>query len=221
MKIKTNVVAILMAAALMGMGTAYAVPALQLYMPGSTYDPGSESHVISHIPFALQVLGASKNGNINRINSPYLHIAVPQGSWEDGTTVTLTGPGHESGVTISAWSFGQPAALSPHGIYPTHYASLLLPDMDVGNGTDIIKDYIPGGTGQDTGVIYEYEVSYTGAAGLHMDASGIALMKNDRTQPVFAPYSHDADSDNHAPEPASMLVVAAGVAGLAARRKRS
>ena len=68
MNIKTNVVAMLTAAALMGMGTAYAVPALQLYMPGSTYDPGSESHVIAHTPFTLQVLGASKNGNISRID---------------------------------------------------------------------------------------------------------------------------------------------------------
>ena len=197
----------------------YAVPILQLYMPGSTYDGSTESWLTTNNPFTLQVLGASKNGNILFIDDPTLHIAVPEDWWEDGTTVTLTGPGYESGLTIDSWSFGQPAGLSPHGIYPTHFASVVLPGMDVANGTDVIHDYNPGGDGTDTGVIWEYEVSYTEAFGIHMDATGTALKKNGRWADVFAPYSHDADAPGDEPggdsppipEPSALLLIAGGL----------
>ena len=200
---------------------AHAVPILQLYMPGSTYNVDTESWLSLDNPFTLEVLGASKNGSITLIDDPTLHIAVPPDWWENGTTVTLTGPGYESGLTISDWDFGQPDGLSPHGIYPTHFASVVLPDMDVANGTDVINDYNPGGDGQDTGVIWEYEISYTEAFGIHLDATGVAVKKNSQSADVFAPYSHDADADRPPaiPEPAALLVLGAGLTA-AMRRKR-
>ena len=48
-------------------GIASAIPILQLYMPGSQYNPDTESWLSYDDPFELQVLGASHNGNVTRI----------------------------------------------------------------------------------------------------------------------------------------------------------
>lgn len=219
MKLATALIIVTMAAS-----TAYAVPILQTYIPGATYNDQTESWLSLDIPFTLQVLGSSKNGSVTFIDDPMLHIAVPNDWWEPGTTVTLTGPGYEGGLTISDWVFGTPDGLSSHGIYPARYASLTLPDMDVANGTDIIPDYNPGGDGQDTGVIWEYEMSYSEAFGIHMDATGTALKSNGKWADVFAPYSHDADADRPPPplipEPGTLLLLGAALAAKARGRRR-
>ncbi len=175
-------------------GAAHAVPALQLYIPGSTYDYDTETWVSTDTSSPLQVLGASRP-NQSVIDDLYLHVAIPQDQWSVGATATLSGPGYESGVTISDWDFGTPDGISQHGIYDTYYKSLQLPTMDVAGGTDVVIDHVPEGDGgSTTGVIYEYMVDYSGTSGLHFDVSGLSFNPNSGNWlPRFAPYSHDAE----------------------------
>jgi hypothetical protein len=191
-------------------------------MPGSSYDAESESWLSTDNPFVLEVLGASHNGSIVRIEEPTLHVSVPQDWWEEGTTVTVTGPGHESGTTLTSWDDGQPGGLSPHGVYPTYYHSLVLPDLEVGTGTDIIYDYNPDGDGSDTGAIHTYTIEYSGAFGIHMDASGLAVRTHGPALPVFAPYSHDADApggNGTIPEPTGLSFLGLLLIGRTLRRQ--
>ena len=175
-------------------GAAHAVPALQLYIPDSTYDYNTETWVSTDISNPLQVLGASRP-NQSVIDDLYLHVAIPQDWWSAGATATLHGPGYETGITISDWDFGTPDGIAPHGIYDTYYKSVRLPTMYVADGTDVVIDHVPGGDGgSTTGVIYEYMVDYSGASGLHFDVSGLSYNPNSgKWQPRFAPYSHDAE----------------------------
>jgi hypothetical protein len=205
---------------------ASGVPALQVYMPGATYDAESESWLSTDNPFTLQVLGASRHGNLSRMDDLKLHVAVPQDWWEDGTTVTISGPGYEGGVTLTDWPVGRPDEIAPHGVYPTYYNSLTLPDMNLADGTDIVHDFNPGETGEDIGVIYEYTVSYDEAFGIHLDASGLALhARNGRYQSVFSPFSHDADApgggngEEPIPEPPALLLAVLALGGATLRRR--
>jgi hypothetical protein len=192
---------------------ASAVPILQLYIPGSEYNPDTESWLSYNNPFELQVLGASHNGNITEITSLVLDIAVPEDWWNDNASVTVVGPGCDIMIGSNDWDWGMPSGQHPHGIYPTYYYSLPLPVMDIGSGTDTIYNYNPGEDGQDTGVIYSYTISYSAAFGIHMDASGIATKKNGNQASVFSPYSHDADAPI-IPEPTTIVLMSFGLFGL-------
>ena len=198
---------------------AQAIPTLQLYVPGSTYDLETESWTTAGNPFALQVLGASDP--IVHLTDVTLDIGVPQALWVPGGTVTVTGPGYPAGTTVSLFDWGIPARQQPHGVYPTYYYSLALPDMNLAAGTDVIHNYNPGEDDSTArGVILEYTISYSMFGGLHLDASADGTKANGKTASLFAPYSHDADSRLFIPEPPG-LVLAGLVALLAVRRRRS
>lgn len=211
--------------------TASAVPVLQLGVPGGSYDTVTESWTTAADPFTLQVVGASHNGSVVQINDLRLVVAVYDAWWQAGGSVTVTGPGWESGVTLSDWTLGQPEGLAPHGVYPSRYAVLPLPGMDLETGTTPVTDLVSG-EGNDEGVIYEYQISYAGLGGVHADLVGETLKKNGHVQQVFAPYSHDVNAfggatdfggggDDPVAEPSVVLLLGMALMRLAARSRRA
>ena len=69
--------------------SASAVPTLQLYGPGSTYDTTTESWLTYDNPSELWVVGAQSPSKLIRVDQPTLLIAVPDDCWDPFVSLTL------------------------------------------------------------------------------------------------------------------------------------
>ena len=132
-----------------------------------------------------------------------------------------------------------PGDLQRHGIYPTYFrefAFSFYPNLTTGTYD---AQYDRGGLRPGTGTYYQtwqVETALGGSYQLHFDlydtVAKTACSGPRKTQVcgvdvdlengagAFAPFSHDAESSPPVPEPASMLLVGAGVAAGAFRRMR-
>ncbi|MDH4099615.1 MAG: choice-of-anchor N protein [Nitrospirota bacterium] len=212
---------------------AHAVPTLQLYSPGAVYDTTTESWFTTDNPFELYVAGADQPTKYDYIKDVTLHIAISSQYYNAAPTGSVTIEGVSSSlengpfttVTLNAsdFTYGQPGALnSAHGVYDAWYASVALENLQVDNHLNPVMDYVGGG--ETLGDIDIYRVTYNDFFLIHLDLTGNAhyvQSGKDKFAPEFAPYSHDLDADpptHPVPEPATFLLMAAGIAGLGMRR---
>jgi len=192
---------------------ALAVPTLQLYMPDAEYNEETESWLTYSNPFELQVLGADQPNRVMYIKNVKLHFAVPEQYFVSDGYIHIVGEGIDVMIESSMMNYGQPEEIDqPHGIYPTYYYSVSLPNLEVDTAGETIYNYNPGEDGQDTGDIQYYTVSYDKYFLIHMDLTGIAVWKDNSEHEVFAPYSHDADAA--VPEPATLFLIGFGLIGI-------
>jgi hypothetical protein len=227
----------LVAVVLWGATAASAVPTLQLYIDGASYDPVSETWVTMDTSFDLWVLGVSP------VDEVKLSVAFMTG--ETGTiTLTPTTAGDFDGVlgdddtsTPAAPSFlgtsldgavpvrGDGSSLPTHGIYGPGVSFLEYDLGDFSLTDSPIGDYdgIPTSF-PDVGQINVYSVVITGyASGVHFDTYDHTVTGKDGAQVkhVFAPFSHDAEVQVPEPSAALLLLASGATWGLAARRRRS
>jgi hypothetical protein len=206
-------------------GAVAAVPTLQVYIDGATYDPVSETWITTATSFDLWVLGVSPVDNV------MLSVAFMTG--ETGSiTLTPTTAGDFDGVlgdddtsTPGAPVFlgtsadgdipvrGDGSLLPTHGVYGPGVSFL---EYDLGDFTltdSPIGDYqgIPASF-PAIGQINVYSVVLTGfASGVHFDTydSTVTGKNGSQVKYVFAPFSHDAGAS--VPEPSAGGLLAAGV----------
>ena len=183
---------------------ACAVPDLQLYVDGATYDPQTETWVTASATFNLKVLVAN-----HTLEGVQVSVAIPPDDDPAGGTMTLNG----SPVTMSSSPgvplMGNGKPLPGHGIYPTYFGTYYLGTL-VPTAATPVQDMQPGGAGgwSTLGHVETIPVTISGFSSVHFDVynhtAGDMKVR-------FAPFSHDAE---YTPEPGSLLLLLSGSGGI-------
>jgi len=200
---------------------AFAVPNLQLYIPGGTYNHSSETWISSSQNFEIWVIAS----NLDHLSSPIYDVtltaALASGQAPIGGALTVTpvgGSAHTFG--LGEYQHGNPPAtgsdagdLPSHGIFPTNYVEFLCASQTSAPYVDTYN--MPDGGGPTHGNIFKFYVSTTYSM-VHFDAYG--FLRSHDGKFIKAPFSHDAEM-TAVPEPASMLLFGIGLAGAGIVRK--
>jgi hypothetical protein len=236
---------------------SWAVPNLQIYIPGATYDTATETWIINSYEYTLQVIGA----NLDVLDVKFA-LAVPtdedgyiEVTWLDplssdyGTgdvaSLTLYDPGYLAdpnrlpyedyrdsydeegenpdpatyGFALNSYPImGDGRQLPGAGVFPTDFYEYFIGDF----GTDdVVQNYIPGDEWGDTapGDLKEFWISVHGYTWVDIVAYDHVVLSNNKAKYVFTPFSHDGGS-TPVPEPATLLLLASGLIGVAGLRKK-
>jgi len=224
------------------MGTAHAVPKLQIYLEGADYDIATETWLVSGNSVRLWAIGdVDAAGPISdvRLSAAYDTGLTP--------TITLTGsainPADFPGMTDpsnpgtaslnqtvtdgSAPLLGSGASLPSHGVFGAQtdwqefaLGDFTLTDSQIGDWIDAFPTSFP-----SMGQINVYDVEIAGladGASVHFDLyDGIEGAHHAKF--VFAPFSHDGGGSEDplpVPEPAGLTLLAGGLFALSMIRRR-
>jgi hypothetical protein len=220
-------------------GPAGAIPALQLYIDGASWDTVTETWQVTAPTFDLWVIGDV--GHYGTIFDVKLAVAYNTG---DTGALTLTGkrttriqdlstpgnPAYQSFADGIAPVTGDGSSLPGHGVYGVGHSFRKYFLGDFTSTDSKIGDFngdLPFPTAfPDLGQINVYEVAVTGfTGGLHFDTYNHVAGRNGSEKYVTAPFSHDAGASTpeDVPEPGALVLfgtVMIGAFGVGLRRRR-
>jgi len=211
--------------------SAIAVPDIQLFIDGATYDWDTQTWVATTTGSVdLYVISANDTKDD-------IIVSLALGQSDDPSLMTV-----DFGGTIinpGDWIYGNAPLppdwnpggdVPPHGIFPTYFAEvhtgaygLGMNIGDVQPGSDFWDPSIPSGPANALGEYKIFTVDLSGPVGasVHFDAY---TLNPDGSVDKFAPFSHDATT-TIVPEPGTIILMGSGLLGLGLRayrkRKRS
>lgn len=201
MKSQNKIAAIWAGIILGGVTAGYALPTLQLDIPGGTYNNTTQSTVANSPQFSVVAL---LNGTLDTSATYYISAAI-EPMLNASTPPPNVGSFTLNGVTYSTANmyYGDPPAniadtdkgnLPTHSEFPTYYAEIAF---------HFTTTTVPAYNAQDgtsaSGVLYTYNLAVDTSAllpgySVHFDLYDEAIKKGDYTLGDFAPFSHDVDS---------------------------
>ncbi|MCX7967039.1 MAG: choice-of-anchor N protein [Armatimonadetes bacterium] len=214
---------------------ASAIPTLQLYIEGATYDPDEETWVIYKREFVLWVIGdvqkfgtiydvklaaavkSNETGSISLTPTKATIAQVQDRFVPPPPTPTTNFPSPDGAIP----RMGNGRNLPTHGVYGpgVRFYEWLLGDFSLRDDARI-GDFSYGFPSEFPrwGQINAYLVKIKGFSWVHFDAYDHVVLSKKKVRYVFAPFSHDA---LHTPEPGSLILFLAGGAILLRMRKRN
>ena len=180
--------------------SAQAIPVLQIYIEGATYDPNSETWVTSQADFKLWVVGdVDAHGAIYgaKLTASFFGLGGSI-SFTPTTTNVITDPSVPSAPVAAGTGTGGHPVLPPHGIFNDatlhHWDDLAIGDMTLTdspigdyNGTPVFPVTFP-----DNGQVNVYQVHVEGWTKVHFDAYGTTVDTLDGKETTWkTPGSHD------------------------------
>jgi len=187
-------------AAMLIAGSAHAIPVLQIYIDGATYNTDTETWVVTDSEFDLWVIGnVEAVGTILDVKLVASFFGI-SGSMTltPKMTTTITDPSTPAAPTLSTSGTGSHTTLPDHGIFndPTMagWQDYCLGDMPLldspiadFNGSETFPSSFP-----NSGQVNVYRVVMEGWTKVHFDAYGETINSANGKKSFWkSPFSHD------------------------------
>lgn len=210
----------------------WAVPKLQIYIPGATYDTDTETWIMESLEYDLWVIGAQEE-----IFDVKIALAVSTDedgtidiTWVDGTSsepsynstgvATRIAGNHDllregtgdvyldenyKFVSYGTPVMGDGTSVPPHGVFPTSYYEYMVGDFGLG---ETVMNFIPGEEWGDTAVgetkVFHVNVG-EGYTWMDIVAYDHIVKTNHKIHSVFSPFSHDGGSGDGGQPPSEVI----------------